>query len=92
MPNDHPEQDEQWLRAEYAALRGLALTARADDPTRCAAGSSIFCAPRQGPPCLAACAASAPANGAAQAAGFLQGLALTRKAAGFAFRAAGRAT
>jgi hypothetical protein len=31
VANDHPEQDEQGLRAEYAALRGLALAARSDD-------------------------------------------------------------
>ncbi len=92
VPNDHPEQDEQWLRAEYAALRGLALTARADDPYALRRGFEHLLRPATRAALSAACAASAPANGAAQAAGFLQGLALTRKAADFAFRAVGRAT
>lgn len=91
VPNDHPEQDEQWLRADYAALRGLALSARADDPYALRRSLEHLLRPATRAALAAACAAAAPANGAAQAAGFLQGLALTRKRAGLAFRPAGAA-
>ncbi len=32
LSNENPHQDEQWLRAEYGALRGLCLSARGNDP------------------------------------------------------------
>ncbi len=32
VANENPEQDEQWLRAHYAELRGLSLAARSFDP------------------------------------------------------------
>ena len=32
LSNENPNQDEQWLRAEYGALRGLCLSARGNDP------------------------------------------------------------
>ena len=31
LANEHPEQDEQWLRASYASQRGVALAARLGD-------------------------------------------------------------
>lgn len=91
VPNDHPEQDEQWLRAEYAALRGLALWARADDPYRFRREFERLLEPQTRARLAAACAAAAPRNGAARAADFLHGLALTRKRSPLAFRPAGGA-
>jgi hypothetical protein len=31
LANEHPEQDEQWLRADYARVRGCALAARTEN-------------------------------------------------------------
>lgn len=89
VPNDHPEQDEQWLRAEYAAMRGLALCARAEDPYGFRREFERLLRPQTRARLAAACAAAAPGNGAAQAADFLHGLALTRRRSPLAFRLPG---
>ena len=86
VANDHPEQDEQWLRADYAALRGLALTARADDIHAIRRGLEALLQSDTRARLSAACAAARPRNGAAETARFLEGLALTRKASGLVFR------
>jgi len=87
VPNDHPEQDEQWLRAEYAALRGLALMARADDPYGFRRAFDRLMDPALRARLAAGCAAAMDGNGAATAASFLAGLALTRKRSTLDFRA-----
>ncbi|MGL4237206.1 hypothetical protein [Tabrizicola sp.] len=86
VANDHPEQDEQWLRAEYAALRGLALSARASDvhAIRRELDALLLWSTRAR--LAAACTAARPQNGAEATAWFLEGLALTRKASTLPFR------
>lgn len=91
VSNDNPEQDEQWLRAEYAALRGLALCAWAADVHAVRRGIEQLLLPETRARLADACAAARPANGAANGAAgvarFLEGLALTRKQSALAFRA-----
>jgi UDP:flavonoid glycosyltransferase YjiC (YdhE family) len=87
VANDHPEQDEQWLRADFAALRGLALSARADDIHAIRRGVETLLRPETRARLTAACAQARPVNGAAATARYLEGLALTRKASPLDFRA-----
>lgn len=87
VANDNPEQDEQWLRAEYAALRGLALSARSDDIHALRRGLDALLRPDVRARITAACLALGTRNGAGATARFLEGLALTRKASPLAFRA-----
>lgn len=87
VANDHPEQDEQWLRAEYAALRGLGLAARADDIHALRRGLDALLRPDTRTRIAAACTAAGTRNGATATARFLEGLAMTRKASFLAFRA-----
>lgn len=86
VANDHPEQDEQWLRADYAALRGLALAARSDDIHALRRGLETLLRPGTRARITAACSALVGPNGAAATARFLEGLALTRKASPLEFR------
>lgn len=86
VANDHPEQDEQWLRADYAALRGLALAARADDIHALRRGLDALLRPDIRTRIAAACTAARLTNGATSTARFLEGLAMTRKASILAFR------
>jgi hypothetical protein len=64
VANDSPEQDEQWLRAEYAALRGMALAARAWDPHGIRRGVELLLQPATQARLAVACAAARPENGA----------------------------
>jgi UDP:flavonoid glycosyltransferase YjiC (YdhE family) len=88
LSNDHPEQDEQWLRAHYAALRGLALAARREDAAGVQAGLADLLRGEVRAWLGQAMAALDLPNGAAAAACALEGLALTRKASRLAFRPA----
>ena len=84
--NESPEQDEQWLRAHYAALRGLALAARAHDLHAIRRGIGAMLDPRTRARLSAACRALDLGNGAEAAASFLDGLCLTRKPSALPFR------
>jgi hypothetical protein len=86
LANDHPEQDEQWLRANYAALRGLALQARANDVHSIRRGFEALLRPEVRARVSTACALAAPQNGATSTARFLEDLAMTRKASALPFR------
>lgn len=86
VSNDHPEQDEQWLRAEFAALRGMALRARTEDPHQFRRKFQCLLEPQTRARLAAACSAARQANGASAAARFLEGLTLTRKRSPLAFR------
>ncbi|HLQ18662.1 MAG TPA: hypothetical protein VK146_06740, partial [Tabrizicola sp.] len=86
LGNDHPEQDEQWLRADYAALRGLAVAARADDIHGIRRGVQSLLEDGTRARLKAACAAASLANGAAATARFLEDLAMTRKESRLSFR------
>ncbi len=83
--NEHPEQDEQWLRADYAALKGMALSARADDtPQFRRALRRLFERETQNR-LRAACLRQAMPNGATAAAEFIEGLAMSRKTSDLPF-------
>jgi hypothetical protein len=89
LGNDHPEQDEQGLRAGYAALRGMALAARADDRHGIRRGLESLLQPQTRVRLTAACNRARQPNGALPTARVLSGLALTRKASALTFRPPG---
>ena len=80
LANENPEQDEQGLRADYAALRGLALSVGPSDPHGLARGISAILEPATQMRLRAACADLSMENGARRMSEFLSGLAVTRKA------------
>jgi hypothetical protein len=88
LSNDHPEQDEQWLRAEYAALRGLALAARRDDLAGVRMQVTEILRKDVRARLRQAMASLDWPNGAEPAARALEALAVTRKASALAFRPA----
>ena len=79
VPNENPEQDEQWRRARYAELRGLALAARADDLQRFDAALTVLLGAEARAELRAACGRLPRANGADQAARYLAHLATVRR-------------
>jgi hypothetical protein len=80
VPNENPEQDEQWRRARYAEMRGLALAARSDDPQRLDAGLTALLDPRQRAGIRAACLDLTWTDGADRAARYLADLTTLRRA------------
>lgn len=85
MANEHPEQDEQWLRAEYAAHRGLALSARFGDTFQTDRALRKLLEPQTRDNIRTACQALELPNGAQAGADFIASLAMTRKPSHLAF-------
>ncbi len=79
LGNEHPEQDEQWLRAEFAQVAGYALAARSNNPYTISeklfelSNSEVQAAFR------AACHRLPSDNGADNVARFLSDIVYTRK-------------
>ena len=88
VSNDNPQQDEQWLRADYGALRGLCLAARSDDPYGIIRQTGRLRSERVRNDIRRACLRLPKANGAAVVAEYLADLAVTRKSHGLAARPA----
>ena len=80
MPNENPEQDEQWRRAQYASMRGLALAARSDDLQRLDASLTALLDTRGRAGIRAACRDLSWSDGADRAARYLADLATLRRA------------
>lgn len=79
LGNEHPEQDEQWLRAEYARVRGWALSARANNLYDIAERLSELSDPATQATLRSACRNIPDENGADDAASYLTELAHTRR-------------
>lgn len=79
LSNEHPEQDEQWLRADYARINGLALAARAGNSFDVLRGVYELSRKDVRDRISAACAALDIPNGADEAAKFLGDLAYCSK-------------
>jgi glycosyltransferase involved in cell wall biosynthesis len=79
VPNENPEQDEQWLRARHAALGGLGMSARIVDPYELAPKIERMMDPAFREGLAGACMALDPANGADEAARYLSELAMIRR-------------
>jgi hypothetical protein len=77
LSNEHPEQDEQWLRADYARIAGLALAARARNPHDLSRGLDAIGTPETQARLRAACARLPADNGADDVARFLAHMAHT---------------
>lgn len=77
--NDHPEHDEQWLRADYAELRGLALSARTGDLHRFRSQFQALMNPDVQERIRVSCSRLDKTNGAVQTAEYIEGLTRTRK-------------
>jgi len=77
--NEHPEHDEQWLRADFARVQGCALASRAGNPYDI--GQQVFelSNPQVQKALRAACSRLPRENGADEAAAFLSDLAHTRR-------------
>lgn len=77
LANEHPEQDEQWLRADYAQVRGCALAARYDNHYEI--GEKLFqlSDPNTQKALRTACRGLPPENGADDVAAYLSDLAHT---------------
>ncbi len=84
--NDHPEHDEQWLRADYAELCGLALSARTGDLHHFRSQFEALMRRDVQDRLRINCARLDNANGAAQAAAYVEGLTWTRKRSPLAFQ------
>lgn len=82
LSNDNPQQDEQWLRADYGAVRGLCLAARSDDPYAIVRQTSRLRSERVRNDIRRACQRLPAANGATVVAEYIAQLAVTRKAHG----------
>lgn len=85
--NQHPEQDEQWLRADYAAQCGLALSARSYDTMQFERALRRLVDPKTRETLRLNCKGARLENGAQQAADLISTLAMTRKPSGVAFHA-----
>ncbi|WP_299596291.1 hypothetical protein [uncultured Tateyamaria sp.] len=85
--NQHPEQDEQWLRADYAAQCGLALSARSYDAVQFERALRRLLDPKTRETLRLNCNRAKLENGAQQAANLISTLAMTRKPSGVAFHA-----
>lgn len=79
VPNENPEQDEQWLRARYAEMGGLAMSARLIDPHDLAPKIAAMMDPEVRDGLARACAALDPSNGADAAARYIAELAMIRR-------------
>lgn len=79
LSNEHPEQDEQWLRADYARLNGLALAARAGNNYDVLRGVYALSRIDVREKLSAACRSVAFSNGADEAATYLADLAYCSK-------------
>lgn len=79
LSNEHPEQDEQWLRADWARICGLGLSARAGNTFDVLRGVYALSQAEVRHRLAAACARLDPANGADEAAAFLTDLAYCAK-------------
>jgi UDP:flavonoid glycosyltransferase YjiC (YdhE family) len=79
LSNDNPEQDEQWRRGQYGALRGLCLTARSHDPYGISRALAVLGQESERAALRAACADLPQQNGADSVSDFLRHLAITRK-------------
>ncbi|MEM6823651.1 MAG: hypothetical protein AAF566_00950 [Pseudomonadota bacterium] len=77
--NENPEQDEQWLRAEFGRLTGLCLAARADDDYGVLRGLDALGSDTVRGSLSRACGMLSPENGADMVAEFLCELCQTRK-------------
>lgn len=79
LANEHPQQDEQWRRADYGALRGLCLSGRLGQPYALLASLDRLLRPEVRQALGQACAALPGENGADQVAAYLVQLAHQRK-------------
>ncbi|MCV2868715.1 hypothetical protein OEW28_08745 [Defluviimonas sp. WL0002] len=79
VPNENPEQDEQWLRARYAEMGGLAMSARILDPYDLAPKIEAMMDPAVRESLSRSCAALDPLNGADAAASYISELAMIRR-------------
>lgn len=79
LSNENPNQDEQWLRAEYGALRGLCLSARGNDPYAISRNLVRLAKRKVQKAIRRKCLDLVQSNGADQVAQYLSHLALTRK-------------
>lgn len=79
LSNDHHEQDEQWLRADYARIRGLAFAARTDNAFDITRAVLEICNPKRQDALRQACLRLSPKNGADEVARYLTDLAYTRR-------------
>lgn len=79
VSNEHPQQDEQWLRADFGALRGLCLKSRPDNPYQFRRQLDQLLRPQVQQRLRSACVKLDLQNGAAEAARFIEQLALSRK-------------
>lgn len=77
LANEHPEQDEQWLRADYARLMGCGLAARLNNPYDILRQLFVLSARTTQVQLRAGCARLPTENGADDAAAFLADLAHT---------------
>ncbi|GAA0310392.1 hypothetical protein [Rhodovulum strictum] len=79
LSNEHHEQDEQWLRADYARIRGLALAARTANGCDIVRALEEIALPDRQAALRRACARLPQTNGADQAARYLADLAHIRR-------------
>ena len=79
LSNEHPEQDEQWLRADYARIHGLGLAARAGNNFDVLRGVYALSQKETRDRLALACANLRMENGADEAAKFLGDLAYCAK-------------
>ncbi len=77
--NEHPEQDEQWLRADFARVRGCALAARASNAYEISENLFRLSSQTVQDALRTACARLPTANGADEAAAYLAELAHTTR-------------
>ncbi|TCO72044.1 hypothetical protein [Rhodovulum euryhalinum] len=79
LSNEHHEQDEQWLRADYARICGLALAARTANSCDIVRGLEEIARPDRQAALRRACARLPRTNGADEAARYLADLAHIRR-------------
>jgi len=79
LGNEHPEQDEQWLRASYAEMRGCALAARTGNIYDVLQKLFDLSDPKMQAALRGACKRLPRANGADEAARYIADLAHTRR-------------
>ena len=77
LSNEHHEQDEQWLRADYARIRGLALAARTANDYDILRALREIGRPERQAALRRACGRLPSANGADEVASYLSDLAHT---------------
>ena len=75
LANEHPEQDEQWLRADYARIKGCALAARLENRYDILRQLYLLAAPACQADLRRACKGLFTNNGADEAASYLADLA-----------------